>query len=204
MRKALPMTSISVRVMHDEHQALAAVLRSMSMMLTEARRLQALPDFAVLRAMLFYIDEFPQQLHHARESELLFPRLREKAPELAPVLDRLDREHAAGETMIRELGHALLAFEMMGRSRWAAFEDRLERYVRFYLAHMSTEEREVLPAAQARLSAQDWGELDAAFTARRDPLTGYEPEEDYREVFRRIVDNAPAPIGLGPAMRKAA
>ena len=71
------MTSISVRVMHDEHQALAAVLRSMSMMLAEARRLQALPDFAVLRAMLFYIDEFPQQLHHARESELLFPRLRE-------------------------------------------------------------------------------------------------------------------------------
>ena len=121
-----------------------------------------------------------------------------------PVLDRLDREHAAGEAMIRELGHALLAFEMMGRSRWDAFEDRLERYVRFYLDHMGTEEREVLPAAQARLSEQDWAELDATFTAHRDPLTGQEPEDDYREVFRRIVDNAPAPIGLGPEMHRAA
>lgn len=93
---------------------------------------------------------------------------------------------------------------MMGHIRRAASEDRFERCVRFYLSHMSTEEREVLPAARARLSAQDWGELDAACTAYSHPLTGHEPEEDYREVFRRIVDDAPAPIGLGPAMRKAA
>lgn len=198
------MQSTSLRVLRAEHQVLAAVLRSMSMMLAEARRLETLPDFAVLRAMLFYIDEFPERLHHAKESEVLFPRLREKAPEVGPVLDRLDREHAAGEAMIRDLGHALLAFEMMGRSRRDAFEDRLERYVRFYLDHMGTEEREVLPAAQARLSAQDWAELDATFTAHRDPLTGHEPEDDYREVFRRIVDNAPAPIGLGPEMHRAA
>lgn len=198
------MTPTSLRVMHDEHQALAAVLRSMTMMLAEAKRLQVLPDFGVLRAMLFYIDEFPERLHHAKESELVFPRLRAKAPELAPVLDRLDREHAAGETMIRDLGHALLAFEMMGRSRWVDFEARLEHYVRFYLTHMGTEEREVLSAAETRLDARDWAELDAAFAAHRDPLTGHEPEDDYREVFRRILENAPAPIGLGPAMRRAA
>ena len=198
------MTSTRLRVMHDEHQALAAVLRSMTMMLAEARRLQVLPDFGVLRAMLFYIDEFPERLHHAKESELVFPRLRERAPELTPVLDHLDREHAAGEAMIRELGHALLAFEMLGRSRWAAFELQLERYVRFYLAHMGTEEREVLPVVQARFLDEDWAALDAAFAAHRDPLTGHEPEDDYRDLFRRIVENAPAPIGLGPAMRRAA
>ena len=180
------------------------MLRSLSMMLAHARRHGALPDFDVLRAMLFYIDEFPERLHHAKESELLFPRLRQKAPEVGPVLDRLDREHAAGETMIRDLGHALLAFEMLGRSRWAAFEDRLELYVNFYLAHMSTEEREVLPLAQTRLDAQDWAELDAAYSAHCDPLTGHDPGDDYREVFQRIVDKAPAPIGLGPAMRRAA
>jgi hypothetical protein len=33
----------------------------------------ALPPFDVLRAMLFYIDEFPERLHHTKESELLFP-----------------------------------------------------------------------------------------------------------------------------------
>jgi hypothetical protein len=34
------------------------------------------PPFDVLRAMLFYIDEFPERLHHTKESELLFPKLR--------------------------------------------------------------------------------------------------------------------------------
>jgi hypothetical protein len=33
----------------------------------------------------------------------------------------------------------------------------------------------------------------------RDPLSGHEPEECYRELFTRIVNRAPAPIGLGEA-----
>ena len=46
--------------------------------------------------------------------------------------------------------------------------------------------------------------LDAAFAAHHDPLAGHEPEDDHRDLFRRIVENAPAPVGLGPAMGRAA
>jgi hemerythrin-like domain-containing protein len=186
-------------VIRDEHQALAAMLRSLTMLLAQARREGALPDFQVLRAMLFYVDEFPERLHHTKESELLFPRLRVRAPELGPVLDRLDGDHATGERSIRALEHALLAFEVMGEARRAAFEEALGQYVRFYLEHMALEEGEVLPAALRVLDAADWAELDAAFAANRDPLTGHEPAEEYRQLFKLIVMNAPAPIGLGPA-----
>lgn len=189
----------SLDVIRGEHAALSAMLRSLSMLLSQARRDHAMPDFAVLRAMLFYIDEFPERLHHTKESELLFPRLRERAPELGPVLDRLEHDHASGEQQIRELEHALLAFEVMGESRRAAFEQVVERYIDFYLNHMRVEERELLPVAERCFSAADWAELDAAFAANRDPLTGHEPEEGYRPLFRRIVMSAPAPIGLGPA-----
>ena len=65
----------TLEIIRDEHQALAAMLRSLSMLLAHARRHGAMPDFDVLRAMLFYIDEFPERLHHTKESELLFPRL---------------------------------------------------------------------------------------------------------------------------------
>jgi hemerythrin-like domain-containing protein len=190
------MTIRTLEIIRDEHQALAAMLRSLSMLLAHARRHGAPPDFDVLRAMLFYIDEFPERLHHTKESELLFPLLRERAPELAPVLDELDRDHARGEAAIRELEHALLAFEVMGPTRREAFEAAVQRYVGFYLEHMALEESQVLPAARACLDADDWMALDAAFEANRDPLTGHEPADEYRALFRRIAMAAPAPIGL--------
>ena len=167
------------------------------MLLAQARRDRAMPDFDVLRAMLFYVDEFPEKRHHTKESELLFPKVRERVPELGAVLDRLDRDHASGERAIRELEHALLAFEVMGDSRRAAFEAAVERYISFYLQHMAVEETEVIPAARRVFTEADWSELDAAFAANRDPLAGHEPDEDYRPLFRKIVMTAPAPIGLG-------
>jgi hemerythrin-like domain-containing protein len=173
------------------------MLRSLSMMLGHARRHGALPDFDVLRAMLFYIDEFPERLHHPKESELLFPLLRARAPALAGVLDRLDADHARGEQAIRDLAHQMLAFEVMGPSRRDAFEQAVQRYVGFYLEHMALEEEAVLPAARAALAPEDWLALDAAFEANRDPLTGHEPGADFRELFHRIAMAAPAPIGLG-------
>jgi len=191
------MRHLSLDVIHDEHQALSAMLRSMSMLLAQARRDRAMPDFDVLRAMLFYVDEFPEKRHHTKESELLFPKVRERVPELGAVLDRLDRDHASGERAIRELEHALLAFEVMGDSRRAAFEAAVERYISFYLQHMAVEETEVIPAARRVFTEADWSELDAAFAANRDPLAGHEPDEDYRPLFRKIVMTAPAPIGLG-------
>jgi hemerythrin-like domain-containing protein len=191
------MRHASLTIIRDEHQALAAMLRSLSMLLDLSRREQRLPNFELLRAMLFYIDEFPERLHHTKETQLLFPRLRERCPDLATVLDTLDADHAQGEHAIRELEHALLAFEMRGEPRRAAFEAAAERYVSFYLTHMGTEENLVLPAAEKHLQAQDWAELDAAFLANRDPLTGHEPDQEYRPLFTRILNTAPAPIGLG-------
>jgi hemerythrin-like domain-containing protein len=191
------MQPLALRVITDEHQALSAMLTSLSLLVAKSRRDGKLPPFDVLRAMLFYIDEFPERLHHPKETTLLFPRVRVRVPELAGVLDRLDRDHAQGEHAIRGLEHAMLAFEVMGEPRRAAFEQALERYQRFYLDHMSIEEREVLPAARTQLSADDWKELDAAFAANRDPLTGHEAAEEFKPLFRKIVMTAPAPIGLG-------
>lgn len=191
------MRHLALDVIRDEHQALAAMLRSLSMLLQQSRREGRLPPFDVLRAMMFYIDEFPERLHHTKESELLFPKVRARAPELASVLEKLERDHVAGERAIRELEHALLAFEVMGESRREAFEAAAERYIANYLEHMAREEADIIPAAKRLLTEADWAELDAAFAANKDPLTGHEPEDGYRPLFRQIVNSAPAPIGLG-------
>jgi hemerythrin-like domain-containing protein len=201
------MTHATLRIIREEHSALAAMLRSIVLLLAQHRRQGSQPDFGALRAMLFYVDEFPEKRHHRKESELLFPKLRARTPLMREVFDRLDDDHARGERNIRDLEHALLAFEMMGESRREAFEQAADRYVTFYLAHMALEEQDILPLAERVLTDSDWAELDEAFAANRDPLTGHAPPEDYQALFTRIVNAVPAPIGLGsetPAERAPA
>ena len=189
----------ALSIVRDEHQALAAMLRSLGLLVSRAHREGKALDFGLFRAMLFYVDEFPERLHHPKESELLFPRLVAKAPELQDVVARLDRDHAAGERSIRDLEHALLAYEIMGEARRAPFEAALDRYVRGYLEHMAVEEQDVLPACQRLFSEEDWAELDVAFAANRDPLTGHSADAEYVPLFQRILSSAPAPIGLAGA-----
>ena len=192
------MTHATLKIIREEHAALAAMLRSIPLLLAQHRRHGTLPDFASLRAMLFYVDEFPEKRHHRKESELLFPKLRARTPLSRDLLDHLDEEHAHGEQSIRALEHALLGFEMIGEPRREAFEQAAQRYVDFYLAHMAMEETQILPLAERVLTERDWAELDEAFATNQDPLTGHEPEADYRALFTRIVNAVPAPIGLGP------
>ena len=188
----------TLQIIRNEHAALAAMLRSILLLLAEHRRKGTLPDFGALRAMLFYVDEFPEKRHHRKESELLFPRLRARTPMSRELLDRLDDDHGRGERKIRNVEHALLAFEIMGESRREQFETAMERYVEFYLAHMALEEREILPLAVRVLTRDDWDDLDAAFGANRAALAGARPEVEYPKLFSRIVNKLPAPIGLGP------
>ena len=203
------MTHASLIIIRHEHRALSAMLRSITLLLGEHRRRGTLPDFGALRAMLFYVDEFHDKLHHPKETRLLFPKLRGRSAHTDTVLDRLDRDHANGEQAIRELEHTLLGFEMMGDSdqreaRREAFETSMNKYVGFCLEHMHIEETEVLPLAETVLSTDDWAELDAAFLTNRDPLAGFEADEVYRPLFKKILRTLPSSSGVGSALEALA
>lgn len=194
---------LAVRVIRAEHDALAAMLRTLPLLLDAQHRAGVRPDFGALRAMLFYVDEFPERLHHTKESELLFPRLRALAPALRDTLDALDADHAQGERAIRELQHTLLAWEQMGEPRREKFEQQLQVYTARYLRHMKREEAEILPQAVRLLSADDWAELDEAFGSHQDPLApraGQPVDEAYAPLRQRILAALPAPLGWGPAL----
>jgi len=192
------MPHLTLQIIRDEHAALAAVLRSLLMLVERGPHDEPERFFDVLRAMLFYIDEFPEKLHHPKETELLFPKLERAAPELRPVIARLDLDHHNGEGRVRALQHLLLGWELLGDTRRAAFVEAANTYVNFYLDHMRTEEAELLPVAERVLTQADWDELDAEFQATRDPLAGGAREPSYDRLFTRIVMTAPAPIGVGP------
>jgi hemerythrin-like domain-containing protein len=188
----------SLQVIRDEHAALSAMLRSMSQLVDRGPQDNEQQFFEVLRAMLFYIDEFPEQLHHPKESNLLFPKVAKKAPEIMGAIDRLERDHLRSEKAVRDLLHLLLGWEQMGNARRAAFVDAFGPYVEAYLEHMRLEETVVLPAAQAALTEDDWDTLDEAFDQNFDLFSKeYPPKTEFEKLFSRIVTRAPAPIGLG-------
>ena len=192
------MSRESLRIIHDEHDALSAMLRSVGMMVDRGPGNDPENFFDVLRAMLFYIDEFPERLHHTKESELLFPPVARLAPETREAIDKLEKDHQHGESAVRELQHLLLAWELIGDARRGAFDAAAKRYLAIYLEHMRLEETVILPMAQKVLSDADWAELDAAFATNCDPLTGKYPRDPaYDRLFTKIVSQAPAPIGLG-------
>jgi hemerythrin-like domain-containing protein len=192
------MTRPALQVIRDEHSAVSAVLRSMLQMMERGPDEQPERFFDVLRAMLFYIDEFPERRHHPKESDLLFPMIARVAPELMEVIARLERDHVSGESRVRELQHLLLAWELLGDSRRVPFQDAARKYVEFYLTHMRTEETELLPVAQKLLTEQEWEQLNAAFQ-NSDPLVTGDHDPVYDRLFTRIVMRTPAPIGVGPA-----
>jgi hemerythrin-like domain-containing protein len=185
------------RIIREEHRALGAVLRTLMMVVRDARYGRSEPPFRAMRAMLLYIDEFPERLHHVKESGMLFPRLRECTGEADAVLARLDSDHRGGQASVRQLQHKLAAWEFLGDTRRHDFETALESHTAFYLEHMRIEEAEVLPLAERCFCDADWLILDRAFGAHRDALTGSQPDAPYVELFRTIVSITPAPFGVG-------
>lgn len=197
-RTVTTMTSKTLTVIRDEHRALRAMLLSMHQLIRRGPADDSARFFRSLRAMLLYIDEYPERLHHPKETELLFPRVVSKRPEARAVIERLNADHKRSEHAVKGLMHLLVGWEFLGNTRRPAFEEAFSHYRTAYLDHMDAEEQEILPVAQKVLTDDDWALVDRAFEVNRDPLTGKYPAEGvYEALFTRITSDAPAPVGVG-------
>ncbi len=184
--------------LHAEHESIAAVLITMRLLVRKARDGLGASDAKVLRAMVYYLDVFPEREHHRKEESELFARIRARTHEGDSIIDALAWEHESGQSAIRELEQALLRVEEGGPCEFAAFSGAVGDYVDGYMEHMRKEERDLLPLAERVLTAQDWAGIDAAFASHRDPLGGVTRRTEYEELLARIANLMPAPLGFGP------
>ena len=185
----------SIDIIHAEHRALAAVLQALRAVVAEIRAGQLQPDFQLLSAMVDYITQLPEKVHHPKEDQLLFPLLRARSAKAAELIARLQEQHLQGERMTLALMQSLIHYQSLGSAGFAAFDALVQQYLDFNWTHLNLEEKELLPIAREALSAHDWQELDAAFSANADPFAGAKGE--FEALFRRIVQLTPAPYGLG-------
>ncbi|MBV6271647.1 ATP-binding cassette domain-containing protein [Alcaligenaceae bacterium CGII-47] len=188
----------AIAIIRNEHRALAAILHCLSSVIDdiEAGRLEA--DLKLLAAMVEYISEVTDKVHHPKENQL-FALLRRHTSEVDAMLDELELEHRDGPILTASMDRALVHFMQAGDEGFAVFRDAARAYIADEWVHMGKEEDHVLPAARKYLSAQDWAVINLEFSRNGDPWSG--PNNQYAELFKRIATLAPAPIGFGRPAR---
>ena len=191
----------AIQKIRDEHRSISAVLHGLKQLARDVQDARVKPGFEVFRAMIRYIDEFPEQLHHPKEDKSLFAKLVARLPDAARLVASLEQEHVEGARLVRELERALLFFEDGWPAGAREFLKTVDAYAEFHWKHMRKEEQELMPLAERHLTRDDWRAIDAAFDTNKDPIAGLQ-EKDFQALFSRIVNLAPAPVGLGDRWEK--
>jgi hemerythrin-like domain-containing protein len=192
----------AIGIIYDEHRSISAVLSGLKSLAQMAGGGKLRPDFAVFRAMIYYIDAFPERMHHPKEDAHLFARLLLRDPGSRPLVDDLQLEHQQGAKLVRDLEQAMIAYEHTWPAGAEKFATAVEMYAQFHWNHMRREERDLIPRAEKVLTAEDWRAIEDAFAGNDDPIADLR-EKDFSEIYQRILNLAPAPIGLGERWKPA-
>lgn len=193
----------ATRILRGEHRAISAVLHGLQRLARIAGEGRLVPDFRVFVAMIYYIDTFPERLHHPKEEVFLFDRVQSRTRAADAIIGELRAEHVLGAQLIRGIEQALVRFEAGAPAGAQQFASAVDGYAQFHWDHMRKEEDQLLPLAVSHLKAEDWREIASAFAANPDPIGDAGEKEDYDALFARLVTLAPAPIGLGDPWRSS-
>jgi hypothetical protein len=99
-------------------------------------------------------------LHHTSEDELLWPKLLDRCPPDAELVERMEAQHEAVAAAIDRLGPALDRFEAEARPAVAEeVATAVEQMGAALVEHLDEEERHILPIAARHVTQAEWDEL---------------------------------------------
>ena len=189
--------SIALNTIRAEHRALALVIDNIKGLIGEIRAERMRMDFPLFWSMIYYIDAFPDQLHHPKENDWLFSRVKLRTNEADALIGELLRQHEHEPVALGTIRKWLGNYEAGVAGSLEGLELAVKEFADFSRKHLRTEEHELLPIAESHLTSTDWDEIAKAFGENGDPLVGQHEGEQFIALFREIVDRTPAPLGLG-------
>jgi hypothetical protein len=80
--------------------------------------------------------------HHGMEDSAVFPHLRSRDPNLAPVIDRLEAEHVIIHDVLQDIDRALVNL-VSNRGNLTRIEAAIDLLAETLLSHLAYEEREI-------------------------------------------------------------
>jgi len=193
--------------LHDDHINLARLLHGLEEQIDLFRH-EHVPDYDLIGDILDYMLDYPDACHHPIEDHV-YRRLRERAPTTAGSLDDLEKEHKTLAERVRcfaTVVHNVRDDAQVPRDWFLALAEDL---ILLWRQHMTTEETQILPAALAALTPEDWTEIENAFKHWQDPLFGRLAGSSYRRLYHKITRAACRPLssestlGLEPGEPRA-
>ena len=188
----------ALAILRDEHRSLAAVAHGLELLARGVGTQGQPPRFDLLHAIVGYIRAFPEALHHPKEDAYLFRKLRERTPEFNDTLDLLERQHLEGRELVDDLERSIAHYEANPAGGLAPFAEAVRRFVAAQEQHMRLETRVILPAAYKHLTPADWNEIGKAFADNGDPRFSADTDEEFRQLFVRILNLVPEATAAGP------
>lgn len=180
----------AVGIIKDEHRSLAAVIHGLQQILVQASETGRSPDAGLLKAMLYYIEHFPERLHHPKEEAFLFRKLRDRSSDYEVVLQGLEAQHVDGARKLAELGLSVAALERGEADALERLVDAVQSFARSQWEHMAAEEDVIIPAALQILQPADWQEVANAFSTNGDPRFDEDTGAAYERLFVRLLNLA--------------
>jgi hemerythrin-like domain-containing protein len=99
-------------------------------------------------------------LHHTGEDDLLWPKLLDRCPPDAELVERMEAQHDAVAAAIDRLGPALDRWEAEARPAVAEeVATAVEDMAAALLVHLDEEERHILPIAARSVTQAEWDQL---------------------------------------------
>lgn len=176
----------AVQLIHQDHVNLDKVLTVLLEIGGDLPEHRSEDAISVLNDCVYYIQVFPERVHHPKEEAVLFPFVRRNRPDLAPVLEKLEAQHEEGRKAIEEMAEGLRNL----RSDWArnreAFQEQVRTYVESQREHMSVEEREILKPVKTSLSSVNMSTINRAYGVTTDPLFGENLATGFESLLKRI------------------
>lgn len=185
-----PARDLAIATIEDEHRSLEAVLQALRYLVRQWAQDVHSVDTRLLRGAIHYLRAFPQALHHPKEEQYIFSRLRGRSPDLDRMLEELQWQHVEGARLLQKLEDTVESFDRQPDSA-AALREAIEAFAVAAHEHFIREDHTVMPAAIEAFTESDWAQIAEAFSQNGDPRFDRDVDADYRNLFTRIMNLAP-------------
>ncbi len=141
------------------------------------------PDLALMRSILVYIQEYPEQAHHPLE-DVMFSMLIERVEDTT-LLQKLMVDHTELEGITRTL-RASLDSVKTGELALDELKHPLSEFLTRQRRHLYIEEIEVFPFARRILTEKDRAHIRQMVPVADDPVFGARSQSDYERLFHEV------------------
>src|SRR5476651_1528533 len=174
-----------IQILLEEHRNIDKLLLVLEHELEVFDRSEE-PDYEILQAVIQYFQDYPESCHHPKE-DMVFEKLKVRDSAAANSIGDVEAEHQVETKRLRRLVEAIEEILAGREFLRQTFHDGVHDFIEHQRQHMDKEERLLFPAAVNGLRPDDWAEIDARLSDRKDPLFNGTIETKFQALQRMIL-----------------